>query len=79
MNLPSKQDRMIHFGSGVSQASPDIGGFKIRIIFENLGLAYSCGEEIEHISHPDTHSPNAGPTTALLRIEGDPIHDRRLA
>lgn len=66
---------MIRFGGGIFQTGPDIFGFEVRIVFESFGFPHSGGEEVEHVLYPDAHAPDARPAAALVRVEGDPVHN----
>ena len=65
---------MISLISSVLQTSGDISSFKVGIIFENLLLRNSGRKEIKHILYSDTHSPDAGTTTTLIRVKCNAIN-----
>jgi hypothetical protein len=49
------ENRMICLRSGENQAGANIVLLEIRKIAQHFGLAYTGGEKIENILHPDTH------------------------
>ena len=53
---------------GKAQALVDILSFEVRHLFEYMLGRYAVRQEIEDIHYPDTHSTNAEPTSALLRV-----------
>ena len=73
--LAGSENGMIRLGSGIFQTGADVFGFEVGIIFEDFALPHSDGKEVEDVLPPDAHPPDARPTAALVRVEGDPIHD----
>jgi hypothetical protein len=57
-------------GGSVSQARPEIGGVEVRIILQDLGLAYCCCEQIENLFYAETPSPDTGqpPHCSALKV-----------
>lgn len=69
---------MIRFGGGISERGVDVFFLQIRVVFEDFFSWDFRGKEIELVFHPDTHSANAGTTSALVWIDGDSVvHLRR--
>ena len=74
-----EKHRMVSLGGGVIEAGLDIGGLKIGEVFEDLLLRDTGGEEVEHVLDTNAHAADAGPASALGRIEGDSIvHGQRI-
>lgn len=42
---------------------------------EDFDFPHSGGEQVEHVLDPDAHAPDARPSAALVRVEGDPVHN----
>lgn len=72
---PGDQNGVVRLGGGVFQTGPDVFGSEVGIVFENFAFPHSGGEQVEHVLDPDAHAPDARPSTALVRVEGDPVHD----
>jgi hypothetical protein len=66
---------VIGFGGGILQTGPDVFGFKVGIVCEDFDFPHSGGEQVEHVLDPDAHAPDARPSAALVRVEGDPVHN----
>ena len=66
---------MVCLCRGEGQTGADILLLKIRKIAQHFGLAYTGGKKIENVLHHNTHTADARATPALIRIEGDAIHD----
>ncbi len=73
---------MIESAAGESKASRDIFRFEIRQFFENLLLSEPSRKKIEHVDHPNPHSTDAGPPSALCWIGSDAFdefsHDEKI-
>jgi len=73
---------VIEPAAGETKAGRDIFRFEIRQLFEDLLLSKPSREKIEHIDHPNPHSTDAGPPSALCRIGSDAFeefsHDENL-
>jgi hypothetical protein len=66
---------MIDSATGESEASCDVFGFQIRELLEDLGRSEPRREQIEGVRHTDSHPANAGASTALRWVDGDPVGD----
>ncbi len=64
---------MVGLGSRVLQRSPDVLGFQIGKILENLSLGNARRQKVEYIHNPDAHPANAGTPAALLGVESNPV------
>jgi len=64
---------MICLQGGKFQYGPNICGFKIRKISEDLLLADTRCKKIKHILHADAHTANAWPAATLARIHRDSL------
>ena len=73
--IRSDKDWVVRLCCGKGQTRADILLLKIRKIAQHFGLAYTGGKKIENVLHPNTHTADARATPALIRIEGDAIHD----
>ncbi len=60
---------MIEAATRKSQAGRNIFGFEIGKFFKNLLLSEPRGKQIKHVNHPDPHSTNTGPSSALFWID----------
>lgn len=73
---------MIEPAAGESKASRDVFRFKIRQFFEDLLLSEPCGEQVQDVDHPNPHSTDAGPPSALCWIGSDAFdefsHDEKI-
>jgi hypothetical protein len=73
--LSADENWVISFSGSIFQAGPDVVDFEVWVICKDLRLFHSSGEHSEDIFDPDAHSPNAGSTSTLVRIESDSVHD----
>ena len=71
--LPGDQNRMVGFSGGISQARGNVLRFQIRIIGQDFRFRDSCRQQIKKVFHPNPHSPDTRTSSALIRIEGDPV------
>ena len=62
---------MIHFLRGISEARPDVIGFQVGKVGQDFALRHACREQIKHVLDANATFPNAGPSAALVGIEGD--------
>jgi len=67
------QDGVVHLRGGEFQAGPDVFGFQIWKILEDLLFGLAGGEHFQHVLHSNAHSPDARAAAALLGIKGDAI------
>ena len=65
---------MIDLTRRVVQCRLNVFTFHVRIAFQDLRLRSTTGQHVQPILHADAHAPDARPTTALVRIEGDSLH-----
>ena len=56
------------------QARADVLGFEIRHFFDDLFGGKPICQEIQHITHPNTHPAKARAPPALLRVNRNAIH-----
>lgn len=64
---------MIQATSSVAQAGSDVLGLEVRVFLEDLLLPFARREKIQNVGHPDPQTADARATSALIRIEGDPM------
>lgn len=64
---------MINALAGELDAGCQILGFKVGQLFQNLRPGKARCEQIEHIDHANSQAPDAGPSPAKLRINGDAV------
>ena len=73
---------MIEPAAGETKAGRDIFRFEIRQFFENLLLSEPSRKKIEHVDHPNPHSTDTRPSSALCKIRSDALdkfsHDENL-
>ena len=65
---------MIQATAGEAKTRGDIGELQIRQLREDLLRREPGREEIQDVDDTDAHPANARTPTALLRIDGDAIH-----
>ena len=68
------QDRVIVLAGGEFQYCRDVFRFEVRIIGEDLFAGRAGGQKLEHVLHSDAKSPDAGATTAHVRIHRDSVY-----
>jgi hypothetical protein len=66
---------MIHLTGGIGKRRRDVLVLKERIVLKDLFPCRSGCNQIEHVTHPDTMTPNAGATAALSGFNGDPLQE----
>jgi hypothetical protein len=64
---------MIDVSRGKAKTRPEVLGFEIRHLFENLLSRKSGREKIENVTDANTHPPNAWPAATLFGIYRDSI------
>ncbi len=64
---------MIEATTGEAQAGSDVVGLEIRKLLQHLFTGKAACEQIQHVGYTDAHPADAGPATALLRIDGDSL------
>ena len=64
---------MINLGGSVFKAGANVFGFEVRIILKNFCFGGAAGQHVENVFDANTHTTNAGTTTALARIGSDAI------
>jgi hypothetical protein len=64
-------DGMINLGGSVFKASANIFSFEVRVILKNFCFAAAAGQHVENVFDANTHTTNAGTTTALTWIGSD--------
>jgi hypothetical protein len=69
-----RKDRMIRVPGSKGDRGSDILCFKIRKIPQNLLLGGTSGKHLKNILHANTHSPDAGTSSALGGIRGYSLH-----
>jgi len=72
-HLAAYNNGMIKITRSVCEAGSNIGGFKVRVVLENLLFRHAIGQHIEHVFYPDAHAPNAGASAALIWIDSNPL------
>ena len=65
---------MIELGSRVLQTRLDVIRLKVGEVREDLLLWDAGRDEVENVFHTNAHPPDAGPASALVRVEGDAFH-----
>jgi hypothetical protein len=73
--ISGNDDGVVRLCPGEGRTGGDIVPLQIRKIAQHFGLAYASGKEIEDVLHPNTHAADARATAALVRVEGDAIHN----
>lgn len=68
---------------GKPQTGLDVLRLEIREVFQDLGRCQAVREKVQHVNNPDSHSADTGASTALLRVDRDPLcklsHARTIA
>jgi hypothetical protein len=59
---------MVQFTAGVLQAGLNVFGFKVGQFLENLLRSQTVCQQVEDVSHPNAHAPDAGSSSALLGV-----------
>ena len=44
-----------------------------KVFVQDLGATCAAGKHLENIRNTDAHAANAGPTAALIGVEGDAL------
>lgn len=65
------------------QTGLDILRLEVWQIFQDLGRRQAVCEKVQHVDDPDPHPADTGTSTALLRVDRDPLcklsHARTIA
>jgi hypothetical protein len=61
------------------QNGGDIAGFEIRVVREDFVVRGARGKEIEDVFHANPQAPDAGPTSADARIDGNSVNGAHVA
>lgn len=64
---------MVRFCGGIGQTRGNVLRFQIRIIRQNFRFGHPRRQQIKNVFHPNPHSSDARTSSALIRIEGDPV------
>src|SRR6266508_6260506 len=64
---------MIDLGGSVFKAGANVFRFEVRVILKNFCFGRPAGQHIENVFDANTHTTNAGTTTALTWIGSDAI------
>jgi len=64
---------MVALLGGVEQTGSDVFRFKIGVIGKDFPFTGATGKQRQHILHADAQAPDARPSAALIRAEGDAI------
>lgn len=64
---------MVSLGRSVLQTGPYVLCHEIGIIGKDFFLRHTRRQQIEHVGDADAHSADAGPSSALIRVESDSI------
>ncbi len=59
--------------AGELKAGTDVFGLEVGELLDDLLDAEPVRQEVEDVTDPDAHAPNAGTTAALLWVDGDPV------
>src|SRR6266511_493769 len=73
------QHGMIEVPRGVGQAGTDVFGLKIRVVLKDLLLRGALRHHVEYVLYADAHATNAGPPTALIRVNSDSFHGQEIS
>ena len=65
---------MVQPAGGELERGTQIFGLEVRHLIEDLFSRQASGEEVEDVGDTNPHTANARTSSALLRIDGDPIH-----
>ena len=68
---------MVRLSGRESQTGADVLPLEIGKVGEYFGLAHTGCKKIEDVLNPDPHSADAWATAALVRVEGNAIHERK--
>lgn len=69
--LRAAQHGVIRQAGGVELGCPEILELEVREFLQDIGVAHPGPEHLEDILHANPHSPDAGSTPALIRIDRD--------
>ncbi len=69
--LRAAQHGVIRQAGGVELGCAEILELKVREFLQDIGIAHPGPEHLEDILHANPHSPDAGFTPALIRIDRD--------
>ena len=64
---------MVEPSGGELERGPQVFAFEIGHLGEDLVGGETGREELEDVSHPNAHAPNARSPAALLGIDGDTV------
>ncbi len=59
--------------AGETQTGMNIFKLKVRVLIKNLLGSHPVGEELQHVTDANSHSPDTWSSTALLRVYCDSI------
>ena len=62
---------MVHLFGGEFKAGADVFQFQKRIVLQNLLLAHTFGEQVQHVFHAQPVVADARTAAALFRIKSD--------
>ena len=60
-------------GRRILETGVDVFVFEIREVLEDFLPGHLRGQQVEDVLDPDPQSPDAGPSAALLRVEGNSL------
>ena len=66
---------MIAVAGSVPKHCGNVVAFKIWVVCDDFVATGLGGQQIKHVTHANAHAANAGPTTALLRVESDAVDE----
>jgi hypothetical protein len=66
---------MAHALASKPKTSLDIFKLKVGILVYNLFRSHAVGEQLQNVTYPNPHSPDAGPATTLLWVDSDSFKD----
>lgn len=73
--LCRQQHQMIALARSVLEHGGNVIGFKIGVVRDDFFATGTCGKQIQHVTHSDTHAPNTRATTAMLVVERDTVYE----
>lgn len=68
------EDRMVESTARETEARSDVGELEVRELCDDLGRGKAGCEEVQHVDDANPHTAHAGTSSALVGIDGDPIH-----
>ena len=68
-----REERVVDPAAGIREARFEVVAFQVGHLVENLRCVETGSEQVEDITHANTHPAHARTSATLLRIEGDAV------